>query len=99
MQPTRVLWSREPDMRREYTSMPATLEEVQAIIQQEFPGSDVRGLKEENHRVVGTIIWDGFKHKDSEERNRLVTERVRNKLGLRGINVGILFPLAPGEEL
>ena len=57
------------------------------------------GVTETNHRVVGTIIWEGFKDKDVEERNRLVTEKVRNKLGLRGINVGILFPLAPGERL
>jgi acid stress-induced BolA-like protein IbaG/YrbA len=79
--------------------MPATLEEVKQVIQTEFPGSDVDDVKEENHRVLGTIVWNGFKGKDSRERNRLVTEKVRNRLGLRGINVGILFPLAPGEKL
>jgi hypothetical protein len=79
--------------------MPATLEEVREVAQEVFPGADVNGLMEQNHRVVGEIIWDGFKERDIEERNRLVTERIRNRLGLKGINVGVLFPLAPGEHL
>jgi hypothetical protein len=77
--------------------MPATLEEVKSLIQTQFPGSDANGLAEENHRVVGTIIWHGFKGMDSRDRNRLVTERIRDRLGLRGLNVGSLFPRAPGE--
>lgn len=77
--------------------MPATLDEVKQVIQEEFPGSDVGDVKEENHRVLGTIIWDQFQGMNSGERNRLVTERVRDRFGLRGINISILFPRAPGE--
>ena len=79
--------------------MAATLEEVKQVIEYEFPGADVGGIQEENHRVIGSIVWKDFKGMDSKERHRLVTEKVRNRLGLRGINVGILFPLAPGEIL
>ena len=78
--------------------MPVTLEELQQIIQNEFPGSDVAGIREENHRIKGNIVWKGFTGQDSWERNRQVTEKVRDKLGLRGLNVGFLFPLAPGEK-
>lgn len=79
--------------------MPATLEEVQQIIQNEFPGSDVGGIREEHHRILGNIVWKGFKGQDISERSRLITEKVRDRLGLRGLNVGVLFPLAPGEKL
>lgn len=79
--------------------MPATLDEVREIIQEEFPGADVSELGEKDYRVTGTIVWDGFQHKDSWERNRMVTERVRDRLGMRGINIGILFPRAfRGEQ-
>jgi hypothetical protein len=78
--------------------MPATLQEVQKIIRDEFPGSDVAGIREEDHRIKGNIIWNGFKGQDARERNRQVTEKVRDKLGLKGLNVGFLFPLAPGER-
>jgi len=79
--------------------MPVTLEEVKQLIQEEFPGSDVDKVTEENHRVLGTIVWDQFQGMDSRERSRLITERVRDRLGLKGINIGILFPKAPGEPL
>lgn len=74
--------------------MPADLKEVQEVIQEEFPGADVSDLGENNYRVTGTIVWDGFQNKDSWERNRMVTERVRDRLGMRGINIGLLFPRA-----
>jgi hypothetical protein len=79
--------------------MPATVQEVQQVIQEQFPNSDVSGIHEENGRVLGTIVWQDFKEMDSRRRNRLVTERVRGHLGTRGVNVGVLFPLAPGEYL
>jgi hypothetical protein len=79
--------------------MPATIDEVKQVIEQEFPGSDVRDIQEINHRISGTIIWQDFKDKTVRERNRLVTEKVRNRLGLEGMNVDFLFPLAPGEKL
>ncbi len=79
--------------------MPATLEEVQKVIREAFPGADVKGIEEKNHRIFGSIIWKGFKKMKFEERNRQVTEKVRDKLGFEGIRVGILFPLAPKERL
>ncbi len=79
--------------------MPVTVEELKKVLQDEFPNSDVAGVTEKNHRVTGTVIWKGFKGKDSDERHRLIDERVLDKLGMRGINVGVLFLLAPGEKL
>jgi len=79
--------------------MPASVSEVREVILSGFPGANVGGVKEENHRIIGVIQWEGFKNVGIDERNRWVTERVRNKLGLKGLNVGILYPLAPGEHL
>lgn len=79
--------------------MPATLAEVKDIILQEFPGANVTGLKEENYRILGPMWWDGFADMDIVKRNHLITERVRNKLGLTGMNIGVIFPLEPGEDL
>jgi hypothetical protein len=79
--------------------MPVTVEEVQKLIQEQFEGSDVHEIRERNHRVTGTIRWNGFNGKDIPERHRLITERVRNRFGMRGINIDVLFPLAPGESL
>jgi acid stress-induced BolA-like protein IbaG/YrbA len=78
--------------------MPATLDEVKQLIEQAFPGSNADDVKEEDHRIVGTIIWKEFKGKDAAERNRLVRDNVRNKLGYRGQNVGFLMPLARADE-
>lgn len=79
--------------------MPATVDEVKQVISEEFPESDVAGIIEEGHRIGGTFFWPKFKGMDFSERNRLVTRRVRDRLGLHGINIGFLFPLAPGEKL
>lgn len=78
--------------------MPATLKEVKSLIERELPGSDVAEIEEFGGRVFGTIRWDGFEQMNSEERNKYVATTVRDKLGLRGLNVGILFPRVPGEE-
>ena len=79
--------------------MPATLDQVRQIIQREFPGADVQEIVENNHRLMGAIVWPGFANMGAEERNRLVTERIRYRLGLEGTNLGVLFPVAPGEYL
>ncbi len=79
--------------------MPATVEEVRKIIEAEFEGSNVSGITEDDHRIGGIIVWPGFKSLDSIERNQLVTEKVRDRLGLRGLNVGLLFPRASEEDL
>lgn len=78
--------------------MSATVEEVKQLIEQEFPDSVVK-IDEENHRVTGIIIWRQFQNKSVERRNRLVTEKVRNKLGYRGTNIGFLLPLASADEI
>lgn len=79
--------------------MPATLDEVKEVIKNGFPSAEVEGIEEVNHRVLGSIVWEGFKDMDYKERNNLVTLKVRDTLGYRGMNVGVLFPLAPGETL
>jgi len=78
--------------------MPATLDEVKILISDAFPGADVSDIDIENHRIGGAIVWDGFAGKDSSERSRLVSEGVRDKLGLRGMNVGILLPLEKKDQ-
>lgn len=77
---------------------PATVKDVQQIARNEFPGADVTGIREENNRILGSIVWKGFRGQNSQERNRLITEKVRDRLGLRGLHVGFLFPIAPGEK-
>jgi len=75
------------------------LDEVRRVVTSEFPGADVGQIREENHRVTGSIVWSSFRGMEYRERNRLITEKVRNKLGLKGINIGLLFPVAPGEVI
>jgi acid stress-induced BolA-like protein IbaG/YrbA len=79
--------------------MAASIDDVKTVILEEFPGADVAGVTEDNHRIFGVIISPEFEGKDPGQRNRMVTERVRDRLGWRGTNVGFLLPLAPGETL
>ena len=79
--------------------MQATLEEVKTLIEEGFPRSDVSQIAEDGHRITGVIYWEDFREMKMGERTQLVTKRVRDKLGLKGLNVGILFPLARGEKL
>jgi hypothetical protein len=78
--------------------MPATLDEVKHIVEQAFEDPVESRLEEAGHRIMGTIVSREFAGMDQGARNRLVTERGRDVLGLRGLNVGILVPLAPGED-
>ena len=78
--------------------MPVTVDEVKQRILEGFPGANVDDVQEKNHRIVGTIVWRDFKGKDPGERSQLVTDRVLNKLGHRGLNVGWLLPLAREDE-
>ena len=87
------------DVLPESSRLTRTLANVKNAIQNGFPGTEVIELTEEHHKVVGTIVWKGFKGKNPTERHHLITEKVRNRLGSSAINVGILFPLAPGETL
>ena len=79
--------------------MPATLSEVKQLLQDAFPGSNVEGVKDEGHRIGGTIVWKGFRGMDMRQRDRAISEKVRDKLKLRGLNVDLLIPIAPGEKL
>jgi len=77
--------------------MSVSINEVKELIEQGFSNA-VAEIGEENHRVTGSIIWPDFRGKSAEDRNKLVTERVRNKLGHRGTNIGLLLPLASLDE-
>jgi stress-induced morphogen len=80
------------------TETQATLDEVRNLVQQKFPDAVIDIDEDtEYHRMTGTITSDEFAGKDPEERNRLVSERVRRELGYRGLNLGFLFPVAPGD--
>ena len=78
--------------------MPVTVQELTDLIQTEFPGSNPL-LADELNRITGTIFWQSFEGMDISERNSLVTKKIRDNLGLSGMNVGILYPLVPGEVL
>jgi len=78
--------------------MPIQVEELRGLLEKEFPGARI-DIEETNGRINGPIISAEFKGLDDVARNKLVTERVRNHLGLKGLNIGILVPLAPGEKL
>jgi len=77
--------------------MAATSAQVKQRIELAFPQSSV-ALEEREGRVFGTIVWNGFKDMAVEERNAMVTRKVRVPLGLDSLNVGFLFPLAPKEK-
>jgi hypothetical protein len=77
----------------------ATVEEVQKVIQEEFPGADVSDIHETNHRISGRFDWPPFKAIDFSERFELVQTKIHRRFGLRGLNLGSLYPMAPGEKL
>lgn len=80
-------------------TMPTTAKEVEEIVKEAFENAETEVQEDEHHRVWGYIFWSGFKGKDSEERYRLVSERVRRRLGYQGHNVGVLIPVVRGENL
>ena len=72
--------------------MPATVDEIKILIEKEFTGS-FNKIEIKNYRITGTIVWNGFKNKTPETRNKIVIEKIRNKIGFRGTNLGFLLPL------
>lgn len=78
--------------------MLATKDDVKEAILAAFNNSDVSDIDEIDGRVTGTIRWDGFKGMDLDERYDRVTEAVWGRLGSRGLNIGFLLPLAPGDK-
>ena len=80
--------------------MNATLDEVRSIVLEEFPDTDISAIGEVNsYRIGGIIHSKAFMNKSVRERQQMISDKIRRRLGLRGINIGILFPLAPGESL
>lgn len=78
--------------------MPATVEDVKQLIQEKFPNSDVSGLDWRDQRVTGIIRWQGFKGMKADDRYNRVVSAIHDKFGSRSLSVGILLPLAPGED-
>lgn len=78
--------------------MPATVTDLEDVIRRQFPGAEVE-VTERSHRLSATIRWTRFKRMSMDNGFRLVKERVRDEMGFRGLNVGTIYPLAPGESL
>lgn len=78
--------------------MLVTRNELQALIDKSFRGADTSGLQEESHRIYGFIRSEEFGGLDDDQRRDLLRTKIREVLGLRGINVGWLIALAPGED-
>jgi hypothetical protein len=78
--------------------MPVTVNELDILIKDAFPGATVT-LEEADHRITGKVRWDGFKGVELEDRSQMMRKRVRDVLGLNGMNVGVIFTLAPRERL
>jgi hypothetical protein len=79
--------------------MPATLDEVRAAIHVAFPDADLDKIEERDSGIGGIIVSREFAGLDVSQRNQLINEKVLYPLGLRGLNVGVLYALAPRETL
>lgn len=77
--------------------MQTTIAELKKIIAEEFPGATAMLRLESDNRIRGEGRSLEFKGKSDSERIRLISERVRQRLGQRGMNLGILYT-APGEQ-
>ena len=76
----------------------ANLNQVQNIIQHADPLADVAGVEERGGRIFGVVVSPSFAPMTAEQRSAWMREVVRNELGSRGVNVGILIAVAPGEN-
>lgn len=81
------------------TRMMASVEEVQERLLKAWPDADVGGVRMEGHRITGVVCWEGFRRMSLERRLAKLAQVVRDPLGAYGLNIGPLYPLAPGEKL
>ena len=72
---------------------------VNAILIQEFPGSQVDvGKFYGAERVSGEIVWDGFEGLDHLDRQKRVHEALRRGLGAEAIGVSTILAYTPHES-
>jgi hypothetical protein len=79
----------------------ATVEEVKECLLEACPGADVSGVSESDqvHRITGEVRWAGFEGMLVQDRWGHIARNVRDRLGARGLNIGVLYLLTPTEKL
>ncbi len=71
--------------------------EVKDILETAFCGMKVLTEVLPGGRISGSVIWAGFGEMDEVERQNLVRAELRDKLGERAQNVGVLLTYTPEE--
>ncbi len=72
-------------------------QQVIQILKQAFPGMDVELDKELSGRLHGTVIWEGFDDQEMGDRQDTIRGALREALGERFSQVGILLTYTPRE--
>lgn len=79
--------------------MEALKRELEELMRERFPGSKIRWYEDsELSRPAGTLLWSGFDGVPQLERQRQVSAVLRDRLGERRHEVGIIFTLTPLEH-
>jgi hypothetical protein len=78
--------------------MPLTPDQIKAAIEASFPKADTTGIEGTGGRVYGEFVWSGFKGQTIPQRLEIFRTRVRDPLGVQGVDLGTVVPLAPGEH-
>lgn len=78
------------------------MEEVRRVVEEalrdNFPGAEIRWEDDSEHsRAGGTLLWEGFQGVPQLERQRRVGAVLRQRLGERKQDVGVIFTLTPSE--
>lgn len=56
--------------------MQATLTDVKQVAQDQFQNANIDEIIEENRRIKGTLVWDGFNDMDYRERMQLFIDKI-----------------------
>lgn len=72
-------------------------QQVTHILEQAFPGISIELEEMSNGRLSGTVIWAGFDEQDHGDRQHLVRKVLKEALGARAQEVGVLLTYTPVE--
>lgn len=80
--------------------MPIMLEELRHLIEMAFPNADTTRIYQDQTTlyIQGQVTWEGFRGMDCTDRHALASRRVRDGIGLRGLNVGLIACRCKGER-